>query len=73
LPTLGGNTELNTAVELAESGVLKKYNLRLLGANLQSIMRAEERDREILKRSNNAATDALPATRSPSVWLGRAF
>ena len=45
LPTLGGQTGLNTAVALAESGVLKKYDVRLLGANLQSIRRAEERDR----------------------------
>jgi carbamoyl-phosphate synthase large subunit len=45
LPTLGGQTGLNTAVALAESGVLKKYNVRLLGANLQSIKKAEERDR----------------------------
>jgi len=36
LPTLGGQTGLNTAVELAESGVLKKYNVRLLGANLRA-------------------------------------
>jgi len=45
LPTLGGQTGLNTAVELAESGVLKKYNVRLLGANLRAIKKAEERDR----------------------------
>jgi carbamoyl-phosphate synthase large subunit len=45
LPTLGGQTGLNTAVALAESGVLKKYKVRLLGANLQSIKRAEERNR----------------------------
>lgn len=45
LPTLGGQTGLNTAVALAEMGVLKQYNVRLLGANLQSIKRAEERDR----------------------------
>jgi len=45
LPTLGGQTGLNTAVALAESGVLKKYNVRLLGANLTSIKRAEERGR----------------------------
>jgi carbamoyl-phosphate synthase large subunit len=45
LPTLGGQTGLNTAVELATSGVLKKYNVRMLGANLASIRRAEERDR----------------------------
>ena len=45
LPTLGGQTGLNTAVELAESGVLKKYNVRLIGANLRAIKRAEERDK----------------------------
>ncbi len=45
LPTLGGQTGLNTAVELAESGVLKKYGVKLLGANLRSIKKAEERDR----------------------------
>jgi carbamoyl-phosphate synthase large subunit len=45
LPTLGGQTGLNTAVELAESGVLEKYDVRLIGANLRSIKRAEERDR----------------------------
>jgi carbamoyl-phosphate synthase large subunit len=44
LPTLGGQTGLNTAVALAESGVLKKYNVRLLGANLRAIKKAEERD-----------------------------
>jgi carbamoyl-phosphate synthase large subunit len=44
LPTLGGQTGLNTAVALAESGVLKKYKVRMLGANLRSIRRAEERD-----------------------------
>ena len=44
LPTLGGQTALNTAVELAESGVLKKYNVRMLGANLRAIKKAEERD-----------------------------
>ncbi|KKL13846.1 hypothetical protein LCGC14_2521670, partial [marine sediment metagenome] len=37
-------TGLNTAVALAESGVLDEYNVRLLGANLESIKKAEERD-----------------------------
>jgi carbamoyl-phosphate synthase large subunit len=45
LPTLGGQTGLNTAVALAERGILKKYNVRLLGADLRSIKKAEERDR----------------------------
>ena len=45
LPTLGGQTGLNVAVTLAENGVLKKHNVKLLGANLRSIKRAEERDK----------------------------
>jgi carbamoyl-phosphate synthase large subunit len=45
LPTLGGQTALNTAVAVAERGILKKYNVRLIGATLPTIKRAEERDR----------------------------
>ena len=45
LPTLGGQTGLNTAVALAETGVLKKYKVKLLGADLKAIKRAEERNR----------------------------
>jgi carbamoyl-phosphate synthase large subunit len=45
LPTLGGQTGLNTAVTLAENGTLKKYGVRLLGANLRAIKKAEERDK----------------------------
>ncbi|HBR20237.1 MAG TPA: carbamoyl phosphate synthase large subunit [Phycisphaerales bacterium] len=45
LPTLGGQTGLNTAVALAESGVLEKYGVKLIGANLETIKKAEERDR----------------------------
>ena len=44
LPTLGGQTGLNTAVALAESGVLKKHKVRMLGANLTSIRKAEDRN-----------------------------
>jgi carbamoyl-phosphate synthase large subunit len=48
LPTLGGQTGLNLAVELADAGVLDKYNVRLLGTPLQTIRNAE--DRELFKR-----------------------
>jgi carbamoyl-phosphate synthase large subunit len=44
LPTLGGQTALNTAMELSQSGVLEKYNVEMLGANAEVINRAEERD-----------------------------
>jgi carbamoyl-phosphate synthase large subunit len=48
LPTLGGQTGLNLAVELADAGVLDKYNVRLLGTPLQTIRNAE--DRELFKQ-----------------------
>ncbi len=44
LPTLGGQTGLNIAIELSEHGVLKKFNVELLGANLKTIQKAESRD-----------------------------
>src|SRR2546426_11607497 len=43
LPTLGGQTALNVAVELAESGVLEKFDVELIGARLDAIMRGEDR------------------------------
>src|SRR3984893_2403865 len=44
LPTLGGQTGLNLAVELAEAGVLDKFGVRMLGTPLASIRMAEDRD-----------------------------
>ncbi|MEX0818182.1 MAG: carbamoyl-phosphate synthase large subunit, partial [Pirellulaceae bacterium] len=44
LPTLGGQTALNLAMELDEHGVLEKYNCEMIGANAQVIAKAEERD-----------------------------
>ena len=43
LPTLGGQTGLNTAVALAEAGVLEKYDVELIGASLPVIEKAESR------------------------------
>ena len=43
LPTMGGQTSLNAAVELAEKGVLEKYNVELIGAKLEAIKLAEDR------------------------------
>jgi len=43
LPTVGGQTGLNLAVELAESGILEKYNVKLIGASLRAIRIAEDR------------------------------
>ncbi len=43
LPTVGGQTALNLAVELADSGVLEKYGVELIGAKLHAIKKAEDR------------------------------
>ena len=43
LPTLGGQTGLNLAVELAESGVLERFGVRMLGTSVQTIRLAEDR------------------------------
>jgi carbamoyl-phosphate synthase large subunit len=43
LPTMGGQTALNCAKALAESGVLKKHNVELIGADLEAINKAEDR------------------------------
>ncbi len=48
LPTLGGQTGLNLAVDLADAGVLDKYNVRSLGTPIQTIRKAE--DRELFKQ-----------------------
>jgi len=44
LPTLGGQTGLNMAVELAKAGILEQENVKLLGTQLSAIERAEDRD-----------------------------
>ena len=51
LPTLGGQTGLNLAVELADAGVLEEYNVRLLGTPLNTIRNAE--DRELVPSSSS--------------------
>ncbi len=43
LPTLGGQTALNVAIELHEHGVLEKYGVELIGANFEAIQKGEDR------------------------------
>jgi carbamoyl-phosphate synthase large subunit len=43
LPTLGGQTALNAAMELHELGILEKYNVELIGANIAAIRAGEDR------------------------------
>ncbi|NLZ92811.1 MAG: carbamoyl-phosphate synthase large subunit [Firmicutes bacterium] len=58
LPTLGGQIALNLAKELAETGVLAQYNVRLLGTPLTAIKRAE--DRELFKDTMLAIGEPVP-------------
>ena len=60
LPTLGGQTGLNLAVELAEAGILDRYGVRLLGTPLESIQLAEDRARfrGLLHRIGEPAPDS---------------
>ncbi len=44
LPTMGGQTALNCALDLADHGVLEKYNVELIGAKREAIMMAEDRE-----------------------------
>ena len=55
LATLGGQTALNCAVALAESGVLDKYDVELIGASIDAIQKGENRE------SFKAVVEALPA------------
>lgn len=60
LPTLGGQTGLNIAVELAEKGVLAKYGVELLGTPLESIKSAE--DRELFKNLMLEIGEPIPVS-----------
>jgi len=58
LPTLGGQTALNTAVALHEAGVLDKYGVRLIGADIDAIQRGE--DRQKFKQTVRAVGGEVP-------------
>ncbi len=65
LPTLGGQTALNTAVALHENGALEKYGVELIGASIEAIQRGE--DREQFK----AIVDALEVPGGPKAESAR--
>ncbi len=62
LPTIGGQTGLNTTVALAERGVLKKYGVKLIGASLEAIKKAE--DRQLFKDAMQNIGLELPKSRN---------
>jgi len=60
LPTLGGQTGLNLAVGLDDTGILDKYNVRSLGTSIETIRKAE--DRELFKRMLIEIGEPVPAS-----------
>jgi carbamoyl-phosphate synthase large subunit len=85
LPTLGGQTALNLAVELAEAGVLAEHGVELIGADVRAIRRAEDREAfravavgaglavpesRVVSSVDEAADFGLPAIVRPAFTLG---
>ncbi|MFC4103887.1 carbamoyl-phosphate synthase large subunit [Paenibacillus xanthanilyticus] len=64
LPTLGGQTGLNMAVELARAGVLERENVKLLGTQLTAIEKAEDRDlfRELMRELEQPVPESTIVT-----------
>ncbi|GAB6086642.1 carbamoyl-phosphate synthase large subunit [Alkaliphilus crotonatoxidans] len=60
LPTLGGQTGLNLAIELYEAGILEKYDVKLLGTSVEAIKRAE--DRQLFKETMEKINQPIPAS-----------
>src|SRR5690554_5381441 len=72
LPTLGGQTGLNLAVQLSEAGVLERYGVRLLGTPLAAIQMGE--DRQLFKEAMAAIGEPVPqSTIVRSLAEARAF
>src|SRR5205823_12106590 len=61
LPTMGGQTALNLALGLAEAGVLEELGIELIGARLEAVRRAEDRER--FREAMRAAGLQVPASR----------
>src|SRR5436305_3720253 len=85
LPTMGGQTALNLALQLVEAGVLEALGIELIGAGLDAIRRAEDRERfreavrrvglrvpqsRIVTSLDDVAGVALPAVVRPAFTLG---
>jgi len=68
LPTMGGQTALNTALELEERGVFERYNCELIGAKVDAIKTAE--DRELFRRAMDeiGISDTRWSCAPPEPW-----
>ncbi len=74
LPTLGGQTGLNLAVDLAKAGVLEKYGVRLLGTPLATIQKAEDREhfRQLLHDMGEPEPPNITVSSMEEAWrVGR--
>jgi hypothetical protein len=60
LPTLGGQTALNTALQVADTGILEELNIEMIGADREVIRRAEDRDifRETMRKRRKSRNGA---------------
>ena len=58
LPTLGGQTALNTAIEAAKTGIFEEYNVEMIGASIEAIHKAE--DRELFRNAMNKIGLRIP-------------
>ncbi len=67
LPTVGGQTALNLAVQLAESGILRQYGVKLIGASLDAIKTAE--DRRLFRQAMSSIEVDLPRSALVSTAL----
>lgn len=77
LPTLGGQTALNLAIELYEKGILDKYNVQMIGANYEAIKKAEDRDlfksameKIGLKMPKSKVINSLAEAEEAIEWIG---
>ena len=66
LPTLGGQTGLNLGMELSEAGILKKYDVEMLGSSVETIRFAE--DREAFKKLLEDLDEPAPLSRIVENW-----
>ena len=72
LPTLGGQTALNLAMELAEEGFLERHNVKLLATSIDTIKRAEDRD-EFKKTMMDINEPIIDSTIAHTVEEAKAF
>jgi len=66
IASLGGQTGLNLAVQLNDTGLIEKYNIRVLGTNIDSIKRAE--DRELFKNLMQQINEPVPKSAIVSTY-----